>query len=84
MDSSTHSNSTPPLLPPGTFTPHTVAFARYVPGSHHTRARSPTLMVSTAAERPGGSVPSPLTHRTVRVDKKLLSFPSGVFPVSSS
>ena len=40
---------------------------------------------TTAAERPGGSVPSPLTHRTVRVDKKLLSFPvSGVFPVSSS
>mmetsp|Transcript_3815 Transcript_3815/g.14261 ORF Transcript_3815/g.14261 Transcript_3815/m.14261 type:complete len:213 (+) Transcript_3815:1350-1988(+) len=65
MDSSANSNSTPAATPAaGTRRPQTTTSSRYAPGSHHTDDRSPTLMVSTAAERGAGSVPSPLTHRT--------------------
>ena len=65
MDSSANSNSTPAATPAaGTRRLHTTKSSRYAPGSHHTVDRSPTLMVSTAAERGAGSVPSPLTHRT--------------------
>mmetsp|Transcript_12017 Transcript_12017/g.50543 ORF Transcript_12017/g.50543 Transcript_12017/m.50543 type:complete len:679 (+) Transcript_12017:2793-4829(+) len=65
MDSSANSNSTPAATPAaGTRRSQTTTSSRYAPGSHHTTHRSPTLMVSTAAERGAGSVPSPLTHRT--------------------
>ena len=65
MDSSANSNSTPAATPAaGTRLSPTTTSSRYAPGSHHTTHRSPTLMVSTAAERGAGSVPSPLTHRT--------------------